>query len=153
VEAEAFGVLETFDFSTVPHSYCCGDLTLENVLMTPHGELYLIDFLDSFYNSWMMDVAKLLQDLELQWSYRHLPADANRDVRLFIAKEALKACVLGLPNGSAHWYTIHQLLLLNTLRIVPYSAEQPGTQAFLQNALAHVLTLLNQLSPPPRSPN
>ena len=55
--------LEKFDFSEIPYSKCHGDLTLENILIDFRGDIYLIDFLDSFFDSWMIDVAKLLQDL------------------------------------------------------------------------------------------
>lgn len=53
--------LESYDYSNVPGSYCCGDLTLENIILSDDKQVYLIDFLDSFYNSWMIDVAKLLR--------------------------------------------------------------------------------------------
>ena len=83
---EAVQMLKKFDFSNVPLSYCCGDLTLENIMLDDNKQIYLIDFLDSFYDSWMIDVAKLLQDLELHWSYRNQEIDFNLAMRLAVAK-------------------------------------------------------------------
>ena len=88
-EKEAFNLLKQYDFSLVPDSPCHGDLTTENILVSSDGRIYLIDFLDSFYNSWMMDIAKLLQDLELFWSYRHQRMSENLKIRLLIMKDYL----------------------------------------------------------------
>lgn len=141
LEDQAFSLLEHFDFSTIPHSKCHGDLTLENILITPEKKIYLIDFLDSFYDSWMMDVAKLLQDLDLHWSYRHHHMNANLHLRLTIAKQALLEAIQEKDPGNTYLIAIYHLLLLNLLRIVPYTHDDT-TKSFLQNALQSVLTLL-----------
>lgn len=135
---EAVRKLRDFDFSTVPHSYCCGDLTLENILVTENRRIYLIDFLDSFYNSWMIDVAKLFQDLEFRWSYRALPKDIHRELKLRIAKEVLVKKVVDLEEGVSKLYMIYHIILLNTLRILPYTHDAP-TLRYLDRTMGDVM--------------
>ena len=54
---EPFKILKAFNWGKVYKSPCHGDLTLENIIITEDKKLCLIDFLDSFYNSWMIDIA------------------------------------------------------------------------------------------------
>lgn len=145
VQAAAFRWLKGFDFSGVPSSYCCGDLTLENILLgeTDRG-IYLIDFLDSFFNSWMIDIAKLLQDLELGWSWRKQSADTNRNLRCMIARQALIEGILELPDGAAKLESVYHILLLNVLRIYPYTRDAE-TYDFLENALRKTLNIISDL--------
>ena len=137
----AFHILENFNWNNVQKSYCHGDLTLENILITDDNKIYLIDFLDSFYNSWQIDVAKLLQDLELGWSFRNEKMDSNRSLRLQIAKKALIEEILMLNNGESLLNTIYHLLLLNVIRIYPYTNDQL-TLNFLDNAVDHIVNII-----------
>lgn len=131
-------ILKNYDFSEVPTSLCCGDLTLENIIINARGEVYLIDLLDSFYNSWMIDIAKLLQDLELGWSYRNLDRDFGLNLRLATAKQALIDNILSLNNGKEKLTTIYHILLLNVLRIYPYIQDEL-TLNFLDNSIDYIL--------------
>lgn len=45
---ESFTLLKNYDWTKVHRSFCHGDLTLENILITRNKKIYLIDFLDSF---------------------------------------------------------------------------------------------------------
>ena len=140
----AVSKLEQFDFSNIPFSYCCGDLTLENIILDENKQIYLIDFLDSFYNSWMIDVAKLLQDLELYWSYRYQEIDFNLAMRLAVAKEALLENISEYENADANILSIYHILLLNILRIIPYAKDEQ-TANFLKSALNKVMGNINQM--------
>ena len=135
---EAFQILKVFAWQQVYKSFCHGDLTLENILITPDKKLYLIDFLDSFYNSWMIDIAKLLQDLELKWSFRNMQVSSNRELRLQVAKEALIGEILKTKNGEQNLVTIYHILLLNILRIYPYTNNQI-TFDYLCNAVKSLI--------------
>lgn len=141
---KAVEILENFDFSNVPFSYCCGDLTLENIMLGTDKQIYLIDFLDSFYNSWMIDVAKLLQDLDLHWSYRHQEIDFNLAMRLAVAKEALLENIAEYEDGNNILKTIYHILLLNVLRIIFYARDEQ-TALFLKNALNKVMNTIKQM--------
>lgn len=145
VQTDAFSLLQNFDFSAVPSSYCCGDLTLENILLDEtERKIYLIDFLDSFFNSWMIDVAKLLQDLELGWSWRKQPTDTNRNLRCMIARQALIEGILDLPDGQSKLESVYHILLLNILRIYPYTHDAE-TYDFLESALRKTLNIISDL--------
>jgi len=110
-------------------------------LITSDKKIYLIDFLDSFFDSWMIDVAKLLQDIELCWSYRYEKMSTNLSLRLTVAKEALLESILELENGETKIKYIYHILLLNVLRIVPYTKDSI-TKEFLQNALKYLIDIL-----------
>lgn len=138
----AFEILENFDWNKVPKTPCHGDLTLENILVTQDKRLYLIDFLDSFYNSWIIDIAKLLQDLELKWSFRHKTINSNMELRLLIAKEALIEEILKTENGKEKLDTIYHVLLLHVIRIYPYAKDEM-TFKFLNNALILILNKID----------
>jgi len=51
------------------HGYCHGDLSLENIIIK-NNEIYLIDFLDSFLDSQIVDISKIFMDLIYGWSWR-----------------------------------------------------------------------------------
>ena len=142
IYVNALNRLEQFDFSDVPYSKCHGDLTLENILLDVKGDIYLIDFLDSFFDSWMIDVAKLLQDLELHWSYRHEGVSSNLELRLAIARDDLLKHILSLPDGNKKILQIYYILLLNVMRIVPY-AKDDVTKEFLHKAITKLNKVLD----------
>ena len=132
--SEAFNILESFDWTNVYKSACHGDLTLENILITKDKKLYLIDFLDSFYNSWQIDIAKLLQDLELKWAFRDKDILPVRAMRLEVARDALIEEVLKIKDGKEKLKTIYHLLLLNVIRIYPYTKDK-STLLYLNKAV------------------
>ncbi len=141
--AEAIELLQKFDFSKIPLSPCCGDLTLENIILSSKG-IYVIDLLDSFYNSWMIDVAKLLQDIELGWSYRFQKRDFGLNLRLATAKQALIENLLSLENGQDALFSIYHILLLNVLRIYPYTKDK-FTIDFLNNSVKAVISNIKEM--------
>lgn len=59
---EAFEVVSQQE---LPSSFCHGDLTLENVLVTGEGEMVLIDpnYAPDLFQSWVLDIGKLLQSI------------------------------------------------------------------------------------------
>ena len=65
----SFTYLRKFPWEDIESSRCHGDLTLENILIT-ENEIYIIDFLDTFFETWISDISKILQDLIVGWSFR-----------------------------------------------------------------------------------
>lgn len=131
--AEAVEFLLNQDWSGFPAGYCHGDLTLENIIVQGK-RLYLIDFLDSFCDSPLLDMAKLLQDLQCGWAFRdHSLSPA--------ATKMLEDCQcrLLLSLTERQRQQCSQALLLHLLRIVPYSARDKRTAGFLHHAIASIL--------------
>ncbi len=92
----------------------------------------------------MIDIAKLLQDLEIKWSYRYEKPSVNRDLNLLIAKETLINVILNTKNGKENINTIYHLLLLNLIRIYPY-IQDDFTFQFLNSAVEKLTAkLINQ---------
>lgn len=140
---KAFNLIENFDYKNIPFSHCCGDLTLENIILA-RDNIYLIDLLDSFYNSWMIDIAKILQDVDLGWSYRKQKKDIGLSLRLELAKKAIWEDILFYQEGVYKLYEIYIILTLNILRIYPYSDEKVDID-FLNNSLEKIMDELNYL--------
>lgn len=92
----------------------------------------------------MIDLSKLLQDLELGWSWRNFPKDDNRDLRCMIARQILIENVLELPIGRRLLLEVYHILLLNVLRIYPY-AQDDKTLKWLDNALQKTLSVIEHI--------
>lgn len=107
----------------IPRGMCHGDLTFSNILFNGNN-YYLIDFLDSFIESPLLDIVKLRQDTAWLWSqlmYTH-PCDT---IRLRIAFGKIDYELDNYFKGKYEWYTkyYHPLQLMNFLRILQYAHE------------------------------
>lgn len=71
----------------LPQSNYLGDLTLENIISTEEG-FYLIDCATIEYDSYIFDIAKLRQDLDLHWFTRN--TDIVLDVKTNYIKQQLQ---------------------------------------------------------------
>ena len=59
------------DLIKIPMGYCHGDFTFDNMLFSRRRmQILLIDFLDSFIDSPLIDIVKLRQDVRYKW-YLH----------------------------------------------------------------------------------
>ena len=121
VPDKVFTALKHFDWSAVPCTQCHGDLALDNVIVNEDGKLCLIDFLDSFLDSWMIDVAKLLQDMELHWSFRNKKLSDESMGILSSARDMIITRLKSMENGQEKIRAIYHILLLNVVRIWPYA--------------------------------
>lgn len=139
---KAFDLLQSYSWLHVIESPCHGDMTLENILVD-NGNFYLIDFLDSFYDTWMIDAAKLLQDTECYWSYRKKYVSVNLKVRLLIFRDLLKRKIYVMEEGEVILDTIYHILLLNLLRILPYVKDEFDC-AFLSNEISIILSKIER---------
>lgn len=105
----------------IPISFCHGDLTLSNILFNKK-EIFFLDFLDSYIESWVIDLVKLKQDLFYFWSILRDGDEPN----LRLMQSSIKI-----------WNSIEQkyseivssdefmiLEALNFLRIYPYAKEK-----------------------------
>lgn len=99
----------------LPSSNYHGDLTLENIIFTEDKGFYLIDCAYIEYDSYVFDIAKLRQDLELGWFLR------NNSLNLDIKTKRIQKQVLdSFPEANNDY-----LLILMLLRV--YRHTKPGT--------------------------
>lgn len=111
----------------VPTTFCHGDLTLENILIDPQGRLWVVDLLNSPYETWWQDVAKLHQDLTAGWYQRRQPPIARGVVDYLSRRLRARACEI-----TPEYAMLHDVLLVVTLlRILPYVASDSDV-AFLR---------------------
>ncbi len=121
----------------LPIGTCHGDLTFSNILFNGNN-YYLIDFLDSFIETPLQDIAKIRQDTAYRWSqlmYRKR-YDA---VRLGLIYDKIDNEIDTYFSNKYEWYSQHYrtLQLMNILRILPYAQE-----AQIIDFLANILTTL-----------
>ena len=132
---DALDRLARRSWTNIPGSPCHGDLTLENIIVHD-GQLHLIDFLDSFADTWYLDIAKLLQDLIGGWSFRHAPMDRNLVLRLASLRHRLEQKLENQYPGCMA--PIRDLYALNLLRILPYCSSS-DERAFIEGRLSAAL--------------
>lgn len=136
----AFETLMEHGWPLVSAGECHGDLTFENIIVS-NGELYLIDFLDSFCDSWVVDMAKVYQDVDSMWSFRSF-AKNNTSVKLLVMRNLLDDWLsLEDPLLSVE---IRYMLILNLLRIYPYTNDEQ-TISFLNKRLSFVLREIQKI--------
>lgn len=100
-----------------PLGPCHGDLTLSNVILSSTGSVKLIDFLDSYIESPLQDVAKIRQEFDHLWSFRKLDEPSVIKGKIF--------CDYSIPRGVKDLELIYPLASvifshMVLLRIAPY---------------------------------
>jgi thiamine kinase-like enzyme len=122
----------------LPMGTCHGDFTFSNILFGDH-QVYLLDFLDSFVESPLIDIVKLRQDTCYKWSImleNTMPLyKSNKLTQVFnyIDNSISQYCSkLGLNN----WYTYLQAF--NLIRIVPYLHKESEVH-FIKESLNTLL--------------
>jgi hypothetical protein len=99
----------------LPSSNYHGDLTLENIIFTADRGFFLIDCATTEYDSYIFDIAKLRQDLELGWFIR------KDNVMLDVKTKHIQQQILEQYPEANNDY----LLILMLLRV--YRHSKPNT--------------------------
>lgn len=134
----AIEMLEKHSWDKFYQTACHGDLTLENIIIKDN-QIYLIDFLDSFYDSWIMDVSTLMQDVQTMWSYRKEEPDINAIIRLMIFRDILLDEVKDIAGDT--YIEVYYALLLKLVRIFPYTKDE-DTYLFLNKKVESVMEII-----------
>lgn len=135
----AMRLLYDHDWGNMYPSSCHGDLTLENIIVRD-DRLYLIDFLDSFHDSWILDMGTLLQDVQSMWSYRKVSSvSMNTVLRLIVFRDLLLDAVRAIE--ARYVDEMYYALLMKLVRIYPYTTDQL-TLDFLDEKLEQVMERL-----------
>ncbi|MDD3141279.1 MAG: phosphotransferase [Lachnospiraceae bacterium] len=139
---QALDLLEMHDWSNLTHSQCHGDMTLENIIIK-NDKFYFIDFLDSFYDSWFLDVGTLLQDIEIMWSYRFQEkVSMNTVLRLIVFRDLLIDEIKKVNSDFV--VEIYYSLLQKLVRIYPYTKDE-FTYNFLNEKTNLVIATIKAL--------
>lgn len=119
----------------IPVGPCHGDLTFSNIMIANDaGAVALIDFLDSFIESPLIDIAKLRQDTRFNWTL--LMSEQLEDKTRFKQVMEYLDRRINEKYSSKAWYreSIDLILAVNMLRIAPY-AKTPTVQHFIVNCI------------------
>lgn len=121
----AIGWIDQTTLTPIEKNMCHGDLTFSNMLFVGN-KICFLDFLDSYIESYVMDLVKLKQDLYYNWHTRvHHTSNATRIKQIF--KFLWDRIEQEFPITKTE--TFHILDLINFLRIEPYvkNEEQKNT--------------------------
>ena len=125
----------------MPVGRCHGDLTFSNILFNGNN-YYLIDFLDSFIESPLLDIVKIRQDTAYMWStlMYHKPFDK---VRLSIISARIDSAIDEYFTDKYKWYRQYYmpLQLMNFLRILQYAHEEKVI-SYLKNVISGQLSFI-----------
>lgn len=118
----------------MPVGICHGDLTFSNILFNGNN-YYLIDFLDSFIESPLLDIVKLRQDTAWLWS-QQMYTKACDTIRLRIAFNKIDSRLHSHFQKNYAWYRdfYRPLQLMNFLRILQY-AHEPKVIDYLKRTI------------------
>ncbi len=139
--AEAAARLTAADWSGIPQSVGHGDLTLENILVSPERGVMFIDCDSCFASSCWLDAGKLFQDLAGHWCLRALyrqpgAALVNAVQQLDVLKAPLRR--LASEMDAALPSRLSQFAAFHLMRTLPYTHDA-ATARFVLDRLARVL--------------
>lgn len=135
----ALELLEQHSWSKFRQTFCHGDLTLENIIVKD-GQLYYIDFLDSFCDSWIMDISTLMQDVQTMWAYRfEKEKNVNTLLRLMVFRDILMDRVKEMVGWD--YIEVYYALLLKLIRIYPYTSDGE-TLCFLDEKVKAIMDII-----------
>lgn len=137
------GRLHELCWEGIPQSLDHGDLTLENMLVSQRGIVF-IDCDACFASSYWLDAAKLFQDVAGHWCLRELYMSAptgwallNATGQLARLSRVLQALVAELDPGLAR--CLPQLAALHLFRTLPYSRDD-RLVAFVLRRISELLS-------------
>ena len=120
----------------LPIGKCHGDLTFSNILFSGN-DYYLIDFLDSFVESPLLDIVKIRQDSAYLWSELMYSGECD-STRLKIVADKIDTEIYNFAS-QFDWFRYYKIFqLMNFLRILQYAHEQKVID-YLKNVINDLL--------------
>lgn len=107
----------------LPIGICHGDLTFSNILFD-EDKLYLIDFLDSFIESPLLDIVKIRQDTKFNWStslYEKYFDKVKIEIILSYIDDRIEKHFLKYDFYREYYKTFE---ILNLLRVLQYATDE-----------------------------
>lgn len=137
--AKAFSFLTQIPGEKIPVSSCHGDFTLSNMLFDKE-DIYLVDFLDSFIESPLIDLVKFRQDTFFNWSLsieKNIPeARSSKIVQILRYLDQEVVNVFKSNMYFIYWYDYLQVF--NLIRILPY-VQQTDEIQLVQRGISQIL--------------
>ncbi|WP_071147472.1 phosphotransferase [Bacteroides ihuae] len=121
----------------IPLGICHGDLTFSNILFNGNN-YYLIDFLDSFVESPLLDIVKIRQDSAYLWSQLMYIHEFDK-IRLHVISRKIDNEIdryFSRYDWYREYYKIFQLM--NFWRILQYAHEEKII-SYLKNVIKSIL--------------
>lgn len=139
-------VMDSVGDMVLPVGMCHGDLTFSNILFNGNN-YYLIDFLDSFIESPLLDIVKIRQDTAYLWSTLMYNKPFDK-VRLSIISEKIDTAIDEYFTEKYSWYRTYYmpLQLMNFLRILQYGHDDKVI-AYLKRVISSQLASLTSQNP------
>lgn len=121
----------------IPVGVCHGDLTFSNILFSG-SNIYLIDFLDSFIESPLMDIVKIRQDSQFGWSQR-MYEDSYDKIRLNITLSYIDE-IIDKEFSQYDWYKNNYkgFQLMNFWRVMQYAHDEEVIK-YLKNVINNII--------------
>jgi len=109
----------------LPMGYCHGDLTFSNMLFdVMNKKIVLIDFLDSFIESPLLDIVKLRQDTKFLWSMNLCKKDFDI-IKINIIFNYLDKKINDYFSKYEFYSKFYSLFqILNLLRVLQYAKDE-----------------------------
>ena len=139
---DAIELLNKHSWKRFRKTQCHGDLTLENIIVKDN-QLYLIDFLDSFYDCWIMDISTIMQDvqtmchIDMMKKPKSIPSYAClvfRDILMDTVKRV----------SPEDYLEVYYALLLKLIRIFPYTKDKE-TYDFLNDKTKSIINIIREM--------
>lgn len=117
---------------SIPYGICHGDLTFSNILFN-NNCFYLIDFLDSFIESPLIDIVKIRQDTNFLWSLLMYskPYDRIRIKTIFQKIDMQIHKYFCKYGWYKKYYTPFQIM--NLFRVLQYAKEDKVINHLINN--------------------
>ena len=108
----------------IPTGLCHGDLTLSNILLKQDlYQIVLIDFLDSFVESPIVDIAKIRQDTKHGWS-SFIYTEKHDKIKTKLSLQYLDEKLVNYFSNFEFFKHYKLFQFMNLLRILPYARQE-----------------------------
>jgi len=124
----------------IPVGICHGDLTLSNILIRKNDQnIFLIDFLDSFIESPLIDMVKIRQDTRHMWTVSSYGGSLDKSKFSILMKHMDKMFEEEFKKYDFYKYFYNSFQIMNFLRILPY-VKNKDQALICENAIANVIS-------------
>lgn len=137
ISLRALSELESFfSNSPIPKSWNHGDFSFENILVSKKaGTLYVVDFLDSPFDSFWLDIGRIWLDLSFPWWGSGFRQPAISRLNQVTIKEGIYS---ELGTHGFDGFSLDLLACFSALRILPYTSN-PVRKANLKLAVRNIV--------------